>query len=78
MSNLKINDPVTTPNGPGVVAGNMYDQGTMQIMVRHKVPQMTGHEAGKCLTAKAVYTTLFIYEPEQVATMGAAPAKKGA
>ena len=53
MSDITVNSPIVTPNGPGVVQGRMYDNGAEYILVRHTLAQMTGETAGRCCQERA-------------------------
>jgi len=60
---MKINDKVATPNGPGVIDGRTPEG---KIIVRHKIKEMTGNDAGKCTTPRAVIVALYEYDEKDI------------
>jgi hypothetical protein len=65
-STIDINTKVTTPNGTGISSGHIWEYGTLWVLVRHKLAEMTGRAAGVCLTPRAVLQGLWRYERQEV------------
>ncbi len=63
---IPLGTAVTTPNGPGTFEGVLFDQGTRNPMVRHKISKMTSCAHGRCYTKRAQLSTIFIYDWEDV------------
>ncbi len=57
-----VGQAVTTPNGPGIVQGHMWDNGHFYLIVRHKLTDMTGKSAGICQTPLSRITALWSYD----------------
>lgn len=66
MNDFKVNQKVTTPNGVGIVEGQMWEDGTQFIIIRHVMAEMTGREGGVCLTPRARIQGVWRYEVGEV------------
>jgi hypothetical protein len=66
VPNLALNTIVSTPNGRGLVEGNMYADGFHYILVRHFVKTMTGKAAGTCVTPNATISSFWCYEEKDI------------
>lgn len=62
MIDLRVNQRITTPNGPGTVESLMYADGCRYLIVRHIIREMTSKQFGKSMTPKAVISGLWAYE----------------
>jgi hypothetical protein len=53
---------VETPNGLGIYEGKERVGDAFQVLVRHVIRNMTGSQAGECVTPKAKIQGLWRYE----------------
>jgi hypothetical protein len=65
---LKVNDRVMTPNGVGVLQGQLFDDGSGFVMVvRHRMEPARMMTEGKCLTPSAkMISGLWAYKVDDV------------
>lgn len=72
IQDFRTNDVVMTPNGVGVVQGRMYEGGSLYLIIRHVVNDMTQITETNSLTPLAAKgdprypTGLWRYEIDEV------------
>jgi hypothetical protein len=72
MNRHALNEIIQTPNGAGVVQGELFENGYQYVLVRHTLSEMTGTAKGRNITPQAKFTGLWCYEECEVC----APEKK--